>query len=87
MKKTYAIIILTAGLLAGCGGERGTSEKQDEAPRQSDEQEAKGADARQIFEGVTGIQSLRSGRKAQDQVRQIQADYDRKMQEALEATE
>ncbi len=87
MNKTSAIILLAAGLLAGCGGERGASERRGETPRESDEREATGTGARQIVEGVTGIQSLRSGRKAQDQVRQIQADYDRKMQEALEANE
>jgi hypothetical protein len=46
-----------------------------------------GQEVGKVVEDVTGITSLRSGRKAQDRVRDIQQDYNRKMEQVLEETE
>jgi len=85
MKKLLAILVTVT--LVGCGGGQSEEEKAAAKRQKEADREALARDVNDAVETVTGSKAVRSGRKAEDQVRQIQADYNRKMEQVLEETE
>lgn len=75
MKKWFAVI--TALLLVSCGGNNKKSEEEKTFTEEVDK----------VVEDVTGITTIKAGKRAQDKLKAINDDYNKKMQQVLETDE
>ena len=90
--KKFLLILFSLAMI-GCSDSGSAEKKAEEAAkakakqRQQAEKEGFQEEVDKVVEDITGITALKSGRKAEDKVRQINADYNRKMEQVLEETE
>ncbi len=83
MKSPLAIALLAGAIACGCGRQPKTETTPPPPPPKADSSSIS-QEVGKVVDSVTGIQALQSGRRAQDQVKDIQADYNRKMEQALD---
>lgn len=77
MKKIVALMV--AGLLAGCS----KSETPATEATSTNQPPAQQSSITKIVEDMSGASNIRAGRKAQDKIREISAEHDKDLEEAM----